>query len=236
MSEAAPDLSRSGYAALAAEYYDAGRHPTCAAFREASRQLLEHLLPPAPLVSRAVEVGSGASLLAEIVSDRGQPLDGLVLTDQSPGMLEHSRHWATLGCALELAAADDLPAASGTVALLVASLADPYDDDAFWQEVRRVLAPGGRAIVTTPSWIWASRFRVNGAPPDRARFVLASGDVLDVPSLVRPPAHELELIQRHGLHEQRMLSVSRGELSTSAPKLDVLDASDAVVTAHDVIG
>src|SRR5205823_875605 len=126
----------------------------------------------------------------------------------SPGMLGHSRHWARQGAGLEVAPADQLPVLDTSLGLLVASLADPYDDDSFWSEVARVLAPDGRCVVTTPSWLWAARFRDDGRPGDRAEFELRDGTQVAVPSMIRTPDDEIRLVERHGLCVLRRSTVS----------------------------
>lgn len=227
----------SGYAALAREYYDRDLHPTCASFREGSELLLERLLPAEVAAGgRPVEVGSGASLLAPWLERHGLPLDDALLTDDSAEMLEHSREWAECGAALEVAPASALPVRDGGARLLVASLADPYDEAALWAEIRRVLAPAAVAVVTTPSWAWASRFREGEGPHDRARFVLRSGEELYVPSYVRPPEQEVALIERHGPRLDAVAGVRLAELSTRAPKLGVLGPDDDVVVGYRVTG
>jgi len=236
MSELGAQSGARAYSALASEYYDAARHPTCAAFREASAQLLEKMLLDVARANDAVEVGAGDSLLAAVLTERGLPIKGLLLTDDSPEMLEHSRLWHARGASLAVASADRLPVDDASVALVVASLADPYDDAAFWGEVRRVLKPGGRALVTTPSWTWALRFRGTTGPHDHARFVLRTGDVLDVPSIVRRIEDEQLLIGNCGLTTLDCRSVDRSRLATSAPKLDVLGPTDPVVTGYLVKG
>src|SRR5690606_35896916 len=86
------------YEALASEYYDAVRHPTCANFREASRLIINSWLDTAwPDSGWVCEVGAGQSLLAELIEERELPFDRVLITDASPSMLRHSQHWQAKG-------------------------------------------------------------------------------------------------------------------------------------------
>jgi len=231
---AAPQASISTYELLAAEYYDVLRHPTCANFRDASRGLLRRLVPDVRPASTC-EVGCGDSLLAELLAARRRDLMGLLLTDAHPSMLEYSRRWAPAGAELAVARATSLPVADAALELVVASLADPYDDDDLWSEMRRVLGPGGSCIVTTPSSAWATRFRTAGDPPDTARFELADGGSVLVRSQIRPVAQQRELIERHDLTVTSVAELALDELAQPiSRKLRSLDGDDAVVVGYVV--
>jgi len=172
---------------LAHEYYDAARHPTCANFRHASRIFIREALERVewPSVS-LLELGAGKSVAAELVLDKYRERLGLLsITDASPEMLSYSRPWAGRGARLQIADALALPYRSDTYSLVVASLADPYNEAALWTEATRVLCRGGQFVVTLPAYEWALRFRnQTGCPADRAEFVLRDGTVLLVPSFV----------------------------------------------------
>jgi hypothetical protein len=222
------------YDLLAKEYYDPALHPTCANFRDASRALISRLLPDVPAAASA-EVGCGASLLAEILAERGVQLDGLLLTDRHEGMLAHSREWGTRGARLVATSAAALPVEDHSLSLVVASLADPYCNDGFWQETERVLTSDGQAIVTLPSYVWAQRFRVNGDPPATARFVLTSGEQVLVPSVILPPDSEQQRIAQHGLCVEEFIELMLVSVpAPHSPKLSVLDDHDAVAAAYVV--
>jgi ubiquinone/menaquinone biosynthesis C-methylase UbiE len=229
VTEASGTGSVGSYEQVASEYYDALRHPTCANFRLASAYLLERLVPDVP-AEQCCEVGAGDSLLADLIWRRREDLAGLLVTDLNPAMLEYSRRWERQGATLAVAAASQLPVPDSSLFLLVASLADPYDDDSFWEEVERVLAPGGRCVVTTPSQTWAQRFRAQGAPLDAAEFELSDGSSVYLTSHVRSPQEERRTIERHGLRvveeAAAALDVLKGPISE---KLLVLRSGDAVV-------
>jgi SAM-dependent methyltransferase len=217
------------YEEVAAEYYSRERHPTCANFREGSQLLLERLVSNAA-PGESCEVGAGDSLLADLLWRRGEDVGGLLITDIGPRMLEHSRLWAERGATLRRAAASELPVADASLGLLVASLADPYDDEAFWAEAARVLAPGGRCVITSPSAIWADGFRGPGSTRSTAEFELADGRTVRLRSHVREPEAERELIEEAGLRVVEEAEASRSHLrGPASPKLAFLGPADPVV-------
>jgi SAM-dependent methyltransferase len=233
MTDATAVNGLSAYSALAAEYYDADLHPTCANFRWASDRLLDRLLlwPPGRYLC---DVGAGDSALASWLDRNGHSVEGVRLFDDSVEMLAHSARWVRAGAVATRAAASELPLESSCVDLLVASLADPFNDLAWWREVERVLASDGRALVTLPAAGWARRFRANaGEPSERARFLTRDGLWIDVPSHVCSRAKELELIDQAGLRVVGEGQIVREEIPAPvSPKLQVLDAADAVVVAY----
>lgn len=224
------------YEELAGEYYDARRHPTCASFRTASRAILERWLSDdGPSHGEVWEVGAGASLLAELLSLRNESLDRLLILDSSPSMLRHSEPWRRRGAELVLAPATDIPAADASAELVVSSLGDAYNVDSFWAEVRRVLAPGGRCLFTTPAYAWSSRFR-NGTNARTAEFALADGRHVLVPSLIDRPEQQAERIERAGLVLEEIAELPLSRLDGRAPyspKLELArDEDSSVVTGY----
>jgi len=227
----------SDYEDLAAEYYDAVRHPTCANFREASRILLEVWLQESASSLCFCDLGSGRSLLAEILAPRLKRLDRLVLVDESPTMLAYSAQCATNGAHLLLAdVSRGIPLGAQTVDVAVASLGDPYNLDTFWSEVQRIVRPGGRVLYTTPSHEWAARFRLSeSCELNAAQFALASGETVCVPSFIYPRDQQAELMGRHGLVVEAIIDVSTAQLIDSqvSPKLLVLaNPRGSVVTGY----
>jgi ubiquinone/menaquinone biosynthesis C-methylase UbiE len=228
----ATNIAVASYERLAAEYYDPSQHPTCANFRQASQVLLERLTPDVP-AERSCEVGAGDSLLADLLVRRGRDVAGLLITDAYDAMLEYSRRWEQRGAVLAVARAERLPVANQSILLVVASLADPYDEGSFWSEVARVLMPGGQCLMTTPSWTWAHSFRADGLPEDLAQFELRNGETLYVPSYVREPSDQRHLIERHGLHVVHEDSITLSAIAEPvSEKLRVLAADDPVVNGY----
>ncbi len=227
------------YEDVASEYYDAHRHPTCANFREASCSLLDQWLRTFSFGSGWVcEVGAGKSLLAELLAARGRSLSRVVLIDSSPGMLAYSKRWCALGASLALATVEMLPLVSESVELLVASVGDPYNEVAFWKEVRRVLQPRGVSLFTTPSYEWASAFRIAAANGLRkADFELSDGRCIQVPSLIYPEVVQIELFEQSRLVVSEIAQVPRAALRSTrvSPKLLVSQDANAPVISGYVV-
>jgi SAM-dependent methyltransferase len=234
MTNPPPVPTLASYDLLASEYYDAALHPTCANFRDGSRQAIETLLPAAAPAA-SCEVGAGDSLLAAIYHGRELDLSGMLITDCSAAMLEYSRRFVDDSARLVLAEASRLPVADETLALVVASLGDPFDKPDFWAEVARVLTETGTCVMTVPSWEWASTFRLPPEPRDAARFDLADRRVVYVESHIRPPAAQRELITSHGLSVVRTCAIPVDRLTLPlSPKLSHLPGSASVVVGYAV--
>ena len=228
----------SAYETLAAEYYDPALHPTCANFRHASKTILQSWLNGIPRTGDACELGCGMSLLAELLSERKMPLKQLYLTDSAPTMLAYSAQWVEHGAHLLLADARELSFENDALDLCVASLGDPYNEDAYWQEMSRVVAPGGYVMFTTPSYAWALRFRGSESPDDftRAEFILQTGRRVFTPSMVLPDNEQVDLIEsaKH-LKVSEIKSFRFSQLSAAriSRKLDVARGGDTpVVTGY----
>ena len=205
-------LSVSPFDEIAAEYYDASRHPTCANFRFASTLPLEIWLAEyrgEPLC----EVGCGKSLTAEILLQRNSSLANVLLTDDSPAMLEYSRPWTAHGVQLKLASADELPLESGSLRYLVSCLGDPYNTRSLWREVARVLAPQGGVFYSTPAHHWSQAFRQAQAA-NEAEFQLGDGRYVMIPSYIYPEAEQTRLMEEAGLRVVDISTITLGDLAT----------------------
>jgi SAM-dependent methyltransferase len=230
------------YAAVASEYYDAARHPTCANFREASslyiRPRLFRVFEPASLVC---EVGTGKSLVAELYEGSDLHPRQLILTDIAADMLEHSRHWAKADVTLCVSDARTLPFGDNQFELLVSSLGDPYNDRTFWSETARVLKRGGHCFFTTPAYDWATTFRSHGDVGDFtvAEFETRSGRSVRVPSLILHPHKQIEMIEQSGLCVIECVSVPIEHLKglDLSPKLCAArrGLSEAVIDGYHII-
>jgi len=192
------DFTAQGYERLANEYYDPMRHPTCANFREGSRIVLGGWLGALSLDRLTfADVGCGRSILAELVETRLPDLGRIRLIDSSPTMLAFSGLWAKRGAQLILSDATSLALPAQSIDVLISSLGDPYNSEAFWSEAARVVRGAGLVLYTTPSYEWAKAFRVDGAMLSLAQFELADGSHVSVPSYVLPPAEQIELVGQH---------------------------------------
>jgi len=210
------------YDLVSAEYYDRMRHPNSAALREYSLAALRELVAGDTVASTVVEVGVGRPVLRELTGDIGF----LVGLDNSAGMLEYSAsqvHSKVLGDAHRM------PFADRSVAAIVASLADPYNESAFWSESRRVLRRGGVIFVTLPSREWARAVR-DPADVGRTRF-LVSGAWVEAPSHLLSAADLIDVCESVGLTVDRVVEMraSPRPYDWSAPHIDVLSADESVV-------
>jgi SAM-dependent methyltransferase len=215
----------SSYDVVASEYYDPVLHPTCADFRDASSALLAKALrqfrPPA---RSYCEVGCGKSLLCELFATKFhyQRMDAIDLIDSSDIMLGYSSDdWSKYGARLSCAEARELPLESSSVSVLLASLGDPYNDDAFWKEASRVLEHDGVGLFTTPSWDWAQRFRVNDDHRS-AIFQLGDGRVVRLPSIVLPNEEQISLVEDCKLVVEEVYDFKVYQLLRSRPRSRII--------------
>jgi hypothetical protein len=217
------DQSLQAYDRIAAEYYDAIRHPTCADFRDASRMLLTKFLAGRSPPLHALELGAGKSLLAECFSARGFPLRTLTITDASATMLEYSEPWRADGATLAVASVESFEAVDGSFDLIASCLGDPYNTPTLWRRIAQWLAPGGDCFYTTPSFSWAEQFRARhqGGRDAVAEF-LVDGESVYVPSSVLQPEAQRAMIEAAGLRVEGVSVVTRQDLpsGTRSPKLD----------------
>lgn len=142
----------------------------------AQRERIRALLALRP-GERVLDVGSGPGMLAremaEEVGERGR-VTGVDLA-QSMLDIAGARCAGLPSVSFERGDAKALPFADGTFDAAVVAQVYEYVDDipAALRELRRVLAPGGRALVVDTDWhsiLWHS------ADPDRMRRVLTAWD------------------------------------------------------------
>ncbi len=147
--------------------WDSRRSPTAlAAFGLA----LDAVSPPA----RALDVGTGTGAAALVVAERFPDAE-VVGVDLSPAMLEHARRKVPAGMEqrvrFEQADSERLPFEDGAFQLVTLANMIPFFD-----EVARVLAPGGAAIFAfssgdqTPIYVPAERLKEELGRRDFAEF------------------------------------------------------------------
>lgn len=211
-------LRRGTYTDLAFEYYDTMRHPTCANFREASYGLLAQWLRSfARSETKVLEVGAGASVVADWLSKGGSEPARFVATDLSPDMLAYSRG-SIASIDYVVCDAQQLPFISGSFDMVVSSLGDPYNTLAFWREAARVLRGGGHVLFTSPSFEWAFKFR---GEVDTAEFVTSDRGEILVPSYVMPDDEQSRMIEANGFMLVEIKTVEDSALRTTprSPRL-----------------
>ncbi|URD62169.1 class I SAM-dependent methyltransferase [Sphingomonas sp. KRR8] len=206
----------ANYDAVAHEYYDPDAHPTCDNFRQLSRKFIgAHL----HLSKTVLEIGAGRSVVAEILEEHGRSLLGLTVQDKSREMLEYSSHWFPFLSNHFISDAHKTPCRDSFFDTIVSSLGDPYNNLETMTEVHRILASGGRYLITLPDHEWAVSFR-NDEQTKYAEFLTRSGEKLLVPSLTMAFDEQVELANEAGLsldlHQRLTLDGVRGRIS---PKL-----------------
>ncbi len=233
-----PDLkSSSTYEPLAQEYYDTELHPTCAAFREASEIILDKFFIDFPLQSnRCAEVGAGKSMLLPALWARKMSASEVWLIDNSPSMLEHSSALEGPNIRRALCSAADIAKLGVEFDIIVCSLGDPYNTKEFWKAIRQSLSPSGRCLFTTPSYEWASRFRLSqeGEKKGQALFKNRFGRAVYVPSIVLGYLEQERLVQSQGLEIEIVLGVPTSGLSRVPPKLQEMSLKDPIVSGYVV--
>lgn len=228
--------SLSTYDVVAREYYDPRLHPTCANFRELSLRSFQENLRIKKIYDhlhsgKLLETGAGKSLVAEQLAKTNFALDNLTLQDQSEEMLSHSIRWQNQINGMLISDARDVPVASGEYNTVLSFLLDPYNDPNLWNEMNRVLAAGGLWIFTTPSFDWANQFRQKSSQT-LSRFVLGSGEEIDLPSYVYPVHKMINLLKKKGFKLEAFRGLSlleiRGRISkklvTKSPLNSVVDS------------
>jgi SAM-dependent methyltransferase len=226
VSDSRTELNVGEYEALASHYYDATFHPTCAALRAASKSMVVEFLASGPTPGAIVELGAGKALTPECLSEWQFSGARLVLTDSSPTMLAYSEKYRSDSVELRVCPAHSTGLPSGMADLVISSLGDPYNDSRLWFEVHRLLAPGGIAIFTTPSWEWSTAFRPKGqqSAQNTSEFASPDGKMVAVPSFILERKDQEKLfrqarLQSIGFSVRCVRDVSQ---ALRAPKLGVV--------------
>jgi hypothetical protein len=151
-------------------------------------------------------------------------------------MLAHSRDWIARGATPIVADARASGLLAASAGLIVASLADPFNDGSLWREIRRLLRPGGVVIMTTPSYSWARAFRREGQRTafNSAEFETPGGPRVALPSLIIPEAEQATVVADAGLQlvAIRGRRVSDVPEAARAPKLQGVPVDANFVTAY----
>jgi hypothetical protein len=208
----------SSYSEIAAEYYDPVAHPTCANFRTASRFLLLDLgIFDATAEGHILELGAGRSLVAEMLLERGNSLNRLVISDKFEEMLHHSECYARLGAKLQLLDACSLEETHNRFDLVIGVLADPYNTADFWYNLGRLTLKNGLVALTFPSFDWMRKYRIlkEGSNESHSVFQTKSGDWLNLPSFIWPSPKIVEFASSVGLRLLKRRLFSLAQLGTS---------------------
>jgi hypothetical protein len=223
------NASLGTYDSLASEYYVAERHPTCAALRQASSLALRDFLKADRPSGRWCEVGAGKSLLLEEAKDLSIRFESpVVVIDSSRAMLMNTPRDLIASADPLLGDAHRLPLRSSVFAGIAVSLGDPFNGTRLWAELARVALKGCRVCFTVPDYEWAVTYRqLEGSPSDVARFVLDSGEIVDLESIITSEPAQTEVAAQAGFIIEKVEHVAVSRLATPPPpKLRV--ASDAL--------
>lgn len=164
----APDfLNEMSYEHLAAEYYDPS-HETCRLIEAVTKSAIGPIIDSFAAYHSVLDIGCGRGSGALLGTPPGTRWFSL---DASRMMLRHQLSGSRIQ-----ADARRMPIRSMSFKRVIALLSDPYFTAELWSEIQRVLAPGGRAIVTLPHEDFELPLRtIKGTKPHHAMFRLRSG-------------------------------------------------------------
>ena len=146
-----PDISTSlyaKYAASAAQNYE--NHFVPAIGTPFARRLLAKAqLAPG---ERVLDVACGTGLVARLAAEAVGPRGTVAGLDPTPGMLELARSVSPTGIDWYEAPAESLPLPDASFDVVLCSMGLQFFEDKVQglREMRRVLVPDGRAVVSTP--------------------------------------------------------------------------------------
>ncbi len=146
-----PDTSTSlyaKYAANAAQNYEDHFVPAIGT-PFALRLLATAQLAPG---ERVLDVACGTGLAARLAAEAVGPQGTVAGLDPTPGMLELARSVSPAGIDWYEAPAESMPLPDASFDVVLCSMGLQFFEDKVQglREMRRVLAPGGRAVVSTP--------------------------------------------------------------------------------------
>lgn len=230
------EITAASYTDIAIEYYDESLHPTCANFRQLSLRFLSRLferdeLLGYPSSQSILETGAGLSVFAGLKFSEIPLKNKLLLQDRSPEMLAHSRE-ANIGPADYLVCdARKIPVQENEFDLVVSSLADPYNDSHLWDEISRVIKPGGSWILTTPSMDWAGQFREKDELKF-AEFLRADGKLFSVPSFTYSVDQLVKSVEAYGARIQKYCGMKTSSIAGNVSQKLKLGNNPVVVDCY----
>ena len=146
-----PDTSTSLYAKYAANAAQNYEHHFVPAI---GTPFALRLLATAQLAAgeRVLDVACGTGLAARLATEAVGPQGTVAGLDPTPGMLELARSVSPAGIDWYEAPAESMPLPGASFDVVLCSMGLQFFEDKVQglREMRRVLAPGGRAVVSTP--------------------------------------------------------------------------------------
>jgi SAM-dependent methyltransferase len=220
----------SNYDRVAAEYYDAVLHPTCANLRTATEiGFRKRALDLRGAGGRFLEIGCGSPVLASSAVFEHQHL---VSIDLNAEMFRDSHG------VIAQADVHELPFRRRCFQGVFGSLADPYNTRDMYLEVKRVLTDGGRFVFSVPDYTWS---RLNqsrgGLAAHTAELTLATGERVVLPSRVYEYDEQVTRLLECGFGEVQVTHVAMSELDSVGLSSRFLDDSgqptvESVVTLY----
>ncbi|WP_316190897.1 hypothetical protein [Bradyrhizobium sp. SZCCHNS2096] len=216
----------SSYGAIAREYYDESRHPTCADFRSAARIFLQKLFKREQPYGRVADVGCGKSLISEF------GLRDLVLIDEAEEMLAlNSGEFEK-----RLVNVEKEAIGHSEFDWIFAILGDPYNSLNSWLNIANALRAGGRCFFIVPSLAWARKFREQNSRElsGFARFDVNGGKAIFLRSLIFERSEQQAIIERAGLTVAGYDTISVRELAVvKSPKIfNILSDGEALLEIY----
>lgn len=185
------------YAASAAQNYENHFVPAI------GTPFARRLLATAKVIrgERVLDVACGTGLVARLAAEAVGPHGAVAGLDPTLGMLEMARSVSPAGMDWYEAPAESMPLPDGSFDVVLCSMGLQFFEDKVkgLREMRRVLAPGGRAVVSTPGPTPALFEAIDAAltdhvGPEASRFVHAVFSVHD-------PAEARELFGSAGFDD-----------------------------------
>lgn len=211
-----------GYDVLAQEYYD-DSHRTSRNFDETTASYFRESPVKPPSHGGILEAGSGRGRANEFL---GWPSSRVIHLDSSRRMLRLDDR---AECRARVQGdARQLPFADRFIDASCAFLYDAFNTPAFYDELSRVLKPGGIFVGTLPHPVWGEALRESmGICIDRAVFQVNDGSEVSVPSHLLYEPKLRSWMASCGFKAERIESVT-------LPKTVDRVSSDILISAEEV--
>ena len=178
-----------GYNRVAGEFSDAKRRTT-ANFHQLTKRPLHNMIIESLKNKPILDLGCGIGFVTNMLVDYF-PSESIIATDLCMPMLRQvkaSHPYVNLLCC----SAFSLPLRNNSVGNVISSLCDPFCNERMFEEVNRVLVPGGLFGFTIPSsnWILDSR-----KDKDISKFILDDGSIIEVNSFLYDEGEMVKMAQ-----------------------------------------
>lgn len=217
-------MQPSAYDVIASEYYDTG-HITSRNFDHATQLALRDHPFHVPDTGLVLELGAGRGRATEFLN---LPAARIVQLDASAEMLTLPTREPSL--LRVLADAQCIPLMSAQFAAVVGFLVDPFIGPRSVAEAHRMLVPGGRLLMTTPTQAWGTALRRKlNIDVTTTRFrLLGTEQTVVLPSLLHSPDELTSMLTSAGFRDISVLAhaVPPNEEPLSKDIEDACDSPD----------